>query len=139
MSVCACVCRKYCRTIPLPGLDKWGFKIGTAQFFAVPRDPPNTFNSYKPDGRKPDPWFMSEAYQRYRMANAAQMVSDQAYTAPPTPASRRQSRTSPASGLVPAGRDQDRVKTPPMTVPVSPTESIKEGAEVSACEVHIHK
>jgi len=52
------------RSIPMP-VDEDGFDIGEAIFFPVPRDGPNSFASYTPDGRKPKAWHMSKTYLTY--------------------------------------------------------------------------
>jgi len=72
------------RTIPLPGKDtNGGFIIPPAVFFPVPKDTikcpgccrcisgqgpcviGNSYASYKPQGRAPEPWFMSKTYENY--------------------------------------------------------------------------
>jgi len=70
------------RTIPLPGWDADGFDVPPAVFFPVPRDNcpcyhhdcaipcGNSYASYKPQGRSPKPWFMSNTYETYRKAVA---------------------------------------------------------------------
>jgi hypothetical protein len=47
-------------------VDDDGFNIGEAKFFPVPRDGPNSFASYTPDGRAPKPWHMSKSYLTYQ-------------------------------------------------------------------------
>jgi len=54
------------RAVPMP-VDKDGFSIGKATFFPVPRDGPDSFASYTPDGRKPKPWHMSRTYLTYQI------------------------------------------------------------------------
>jgi hypothetical protein len=54
-----CVLLGICRTIPLPGIDDWGFRVGKATFFSVPRDR-GRYASYEARGRQDEEWFMSE-------------------------------------------------------------------------------